>query len=245
MASDRVQQPVVEQGRLRRPITVGHRGASSLAPENSLRAFLVAIEHGLDVAELDVHLSRDGHLMVIHDADLSRVAGRPLRVGELTASELAGIDIGEGQGVPRLVEVFDVARGRLGLYVELKGAGTGLALGQLVRAGAADGVDLIGGSFVPELVADLRAVAPEVPRSVLFARTPLDELIETCHSLETRYAHPCFRPVDRAMVDALHRAGLVVMTPHTNDRDEARFFAEIGVDVIASDDPRILAPLRA
>ena len=79
---------------------------------------------------------------------------------------------------------------------------------------------------------------------MLFARTSLDEMIATCRELDARYAHPCFRPIDRAMVEALHAAGLVVMTPHTNDAAEAILFAQIGVDVIASDDPRILAPLR-
>jgi glycerophosphoryl diester phosphodiesterase len=226
-----------------RPRTVGHRGASALAPENTARAFELAIEHGLDFAELDVHLSRDGQLVVIHDADLSRVAGRPVAVGELTAAELAELDVGGGQGVPRLVDVFDLTRGRLGLYVELKGASTSAALGELVRAGAAEGVELIGGSFLPDLVAELRAAAPSVPRSVLFARTSTAEMVSTCRSLETAYAHPCFRPVDGAMVDALHAAGLLVMTPHTNEWAEADAFARIGVDIIASDDPRILANL--
>lgn len=238
-----VKQPVVGRPRTH-PLTVGHRGASALAPENTLRAFEVAIEHGLDVCELDVHLSRDGQLVVIHDDDLSRVAGRGLRVADVTVAELARIDVGDGQGVPRLIDVFELARWRLGIYVELKGAGTGTALGELVRTGAAAGVELIGGSFVHALVADLRVAAPDVPRSVLFSRTPLDRMIATCQELDARYAHPCFRPVDRAMVDALHAAGLLVMTPHTNDAEETGFFAQIGVDVIASDDPRVLAPLR-
>src|SRR5438105_7325964 len=98
----------------RRVVTVGHRGASALAPENTLRAFELAIEHGLDMAELDVHLSRDGQLMVIHDAGLARVAGRAERVADVSADELAAFDI------PRLVEVFALARGKLGIYVELK-----------------------------------------------------------------------------------------------------------------------------
>ena len=227
----------------RRPRTVGHRGASALAPENTLRAFEIAIDYGLDLVELDVHLSRDGQLVVIHDPDLGRVAGRSATVAELTARELADLDVGEGHGVPRLVDVFDLARGRLGLYVELKGAGTGAALGELVRSGAADGVELIGGSFEPRLVAELRASAPEVPRSVLFRRTTVPEMVAVCRSLGAGYAHPCFRPVDRTMVEALHQAGLLVMTPHTNDPVEARRFAGLGVDVIASDDPRVLADL--
>jgi glycerophosphoryl diester phosphodiesterase len=226
-----------------RPRTVGHRGASALAPENTIRAFELAIQYGLDFAELDVHLSHDGEVMVIHDADLTRMAHRPVAVGDLSAGELGDLDVGEGLGVPRLVDVFAVARGRLGLYVEMKGDGTGAALGELVRRGAADGVDLIGGSFRPRLVAELRAVAPGVPRSVLFARCLVESMIGTCTDVGASYAHPCFRPVDAAMVAALHGAGLRVMAPHTNDAAEALEFARIGVDVIASDDPRILAEL--
>lgn len=226
-----------------RPRTVGHRGASALAPENTVRAFELAIEHGLDFAELDVHLSRDGQLVVVHDADLSRVAGRPTTVGELTAAELAGVDVGDGQGVPRLVDIFDLVRGRLGLYVKLKGASTGVALGDLVLDGTSEGVELIGGSILHGLVAELRAVAPGVPRNVLFAPTSTAAMVSTCRSLKAAYAHPCFRPVDGAMVDALHAAGLLVMTPHTNELVEADGFARIDVDVIASDDPRILADL--
>jgi glycerophosphoryl diester phosphodiesterase len=222
-----------------RPRTVGHRGASALAPENTLRAFEVAIDHGLDMAELDVHLSRDGHLVVIHDANLARVPGQSSRVAELSAAELALYK------VPRLTDVFDLARGRLGLYVELKGPGTGTALGDLVGTGAANGISLIGGSFKPDLVAQLARAQPLLERSVLFARTTLEVMLETCRALTATYAHPCFRPVDQAMVDALHAAGLQVMTPHTNDAAEALEFAHLGVDVIASDDPRILADLAA
>jgi glycerophosphoryl diester phosphodiesterase len=222
-----------------RPLTVGHRGASALAPENTLRAFEVAIEHGLDMAELDVHLSRDEKLVVIHDADLLRVAGQTNQIADCTADELAAFD------VPRLTDVLDLARGRLGIYVELKGARTGLALAELVRGGAADGVQLISGSFIPSLVAELKAAVPEVPRTVLFACTSVQDMLRTCRELQATYAHPCFRPVDRPMVDAFHAAGLQVMTPHTNDRAEALEFARLGVDVIASDDPSVLAGLSS
>jgi glycerophosphoryl diester phosphodiesterase len=232
-----------------RPITVCHRGASALAPENTLRAFELAIEGGVDMAELDVYLSADGELVVSHDEDLRRLTGRPIKVGDLTAAELGLLDLGAAQGVPRLTEVFELARGRLGIYVELKGEGTGQALGELVRAGGAAGVDLIGGSFVQSLVAELRATEPSVPRCVLFRPTTLEDMLDVSRSLELTYVHPCFRrahgrldpPVDRPLVDALHAAGLLVMTNHTNDPVEAAYFASIGVDVIASDDPRVLA----
>jgi len=107
-------------------------------------------------------------------------------------------------------------------------------------------VKLIAGSFVLDLVDELRAAAPDVPRSILFASGwQLQPMLEACRELGARYAHPCFRPIEASTIDALHRAGLLVMTPHTNDAAEARAFAELGVDVIASDDPRILSPLRS
>jgi glycerophosphoryl diester phosphodiesterase len=207
-----------------RPLTVCHRGASALAAENSLEAFRVAMEHGVDFSELDVHVAQNGELVVTHDAVL---------------------DAALEQALPRLSEVLDLVRGRMGVYVELKGEHTGQALGDLIRRGAAEGARLISGSAILELVAELRAAAPEVPRSILF--TPgwaVQPMIAACRELGATYAHPCFRPIEPSMVDAFHEAGLLVMTPHTNDAAEARYFADIGVDVIASDDPRIVSPLR-
>ena len=224
-----------------RPRTVGHRGASALAPENTLRAVQLAIDHGLDLVEVDVHLSRDGEVMVIHDEDLRALARGTERVADLTAAELARVDLGAGQSVPRLVEIFALARGRIGVYVELKGVGTGAAVGRLARDGAAQGVELISGSFEPVLVQELRAAAPAIPRSVLFRRTSIAEMIDTCAAVGARYAHPCFRPLEASLVDALHAAGLLVMAPHTNDPTEARAFAQRGIDVLATDDPQVLS----
>ena len=207
-----------------RPLTVCHRGASALAAENSLDAFRIAMEYGIDFSELDVFVSRAGDLVVTHDP----------------------VDAAAERSLPRLSDVFDLVRGRMGIYVELKGEGSAAALGALLQTGTADNVRLISGSFAPDLVATLAVAAPLVPRSILFTaewRARPAELIDACRALGATYAHPCFRPIEPSLVVAVHQVGLRIMTPHTNDADEARYFAEIGVDVIASDDPRILALL--
>jgi glycerophosphoryl diester phosphodiesterase len=207
-----------------RPTLVCHRGASALAPENSLDAFRVAMEYGVDYSELDVHVAHDGALVVSHGPPADAAAERVL---------------------PRLSEVFELVRGRMGIYVELKGDATGAALAGLVHRGAAREVNMIAGSFRHELVTELRAAAPEVPRSVLFADGwDVPGMVRVCRELGAEYAHPCFRPIDAAIVDGLHAAGLVVMTPHTNNLKEAREFVKIRVDIIASDDPRILLALN-
>lgn len=225
-----------------RPVTVAHRGASRLAPPNTLRAVEVATRFGLDFAEVDVRLSRDGQLVVVHDAEV-RVGGRRQAVADLAADELSRVELGEDQGVPRLAEVLALARGRIGIYAELKGPRSGAAMGDLVRSGGAERVRLICGSFDTTLVEELRAATPAVLRSVLFRSTDAAAMIETCAAVGAAYAHPCFRPLTRALVDALHEAGLLVMAPHTNELDEARAFAALNIDVLASDDPRVLRAL--
>src|SRR5919197_4354903 len=101
-----------------RPLVVGHRGAMGYAPENTLASFELAVEQGADVVELDVHLSRDGQVVVIHDEQLDRTTdGRGL-VGDRTLDELKRLDAGSwfdprfaGQRIPTLHEVLAWASG--------------------------------------------------------------------------------------------------------------------------------------
>lgn len=222
--------------------TVGHRGASALAPENTIKAVRAAIEYGLDFVEVDVHLSREREVVVHHDPEVVDELGVRRPIAGLSVAQLARVPKGDGEVVPTLEEVFAVAAGRIGVYVELKGPGTGGALAALLRRATA-APEVIGGSFLPDLVADLRRAAPDVPRSVLFRRVPPATMIETCRSLGARYAHPCARPIGPRIIAQLHAAGLLVMTPHTNSPAEAERFRRAGADVIASDDPRVLVSL--
>ncbi len=223
--------------------TVGHRGASALAPENTLLAIRLAISHRLDFAEVDVHLSRDRQLVVHHDAHFTGGDGKRVPIAELTAAELGRVPKGHRQGVPRLEEVLALAGRRIGVYVELKIPGTAEALGALL-ARHPEVPELIGGSHSPALVAELRRAAPEVPRSVLFRGVSPSAMIAICRAVGARYAHPCARPITPMAISRLHAAGLQVMTPHTNDPAEAERFLEAGADLVASDDPRLLVALK-
>ncbi|MDQ4036740.1 MAG: glycerophosphodiester phosphodiesterase [Chloroflexota bacterium] len=224
--------------------TVGHRGASALAPGNTLLAVQLAISHGLDFVEVDVHLSRDRHLVVHHDAVIMDGNGDQVPITALSAAELSQVPKGSGQSVPRLEEVLELAGGRIGVYVELKALGTGNAMGALL-AHRRTNPELIVGSFSTALVTEARDAAPNEPRSVMFADASIPTMIETCRSVDARYAHPCQRPVTAAAIRRLHAAGLWVMTPHTNEVAEAERFRDAGADLVASDDPRVLVALNA
>lgn len=89
------------------PLVIAHRGLAVNHPENTLLAFQAAITAGADILETDVHLSRDGQVIIAHDPTLDRVAGRPGLVSDFTASQLAELDLGEGVGFPTLVELLE------------------------------------------------------------------------------------------------------------------------------------------
>lgn len=117
------------------PLILGHRGASAIAPENTLAAFSRALSEGADGIEFDVRLSRDGVAVVIHDASLKRTGLINRRVGDLTAAELGEVDVGSwfaelaedpkqsfsGEKLPMLAQVFELFSSQSGLlYVEMK-----------------------------------------------------------------------------------------------------------------------------
>lgn len=118
---------------------IAHRGASGVRPENTLAAFEHAIEAGADWIELDVQETADGAVVVIHDRDFMKLAGVPLRVHEATLTDLADIDIGSrfspefaDQRTSTLREALELARGRVGVLIELKHYGFAVRLEERV-----------------------------------------------------------------------------------------------------------------
>lgn len=121
-------------------VLIAHRGASGHAPENTLAAFRLAAESRADYFEIDCRLSKDGQVVLVHDADLERTAGHAAEVGSLSLEELKLLDVGSwfgsdftGERIPTLVESLDAATADCGVYVEIKSeAGDGAASAALV-----------------------------------------------------------------------------------------------------------------
>ncbi|MGH8935932.1 MAG: glycerophosphodiester phosphodiesterase [Acidimicrobiia bacterium] len=176
---------------------IAHRGSSLAHPENTMEAFRAAQAEGADMIELDVRLSRDGQLIVHHDA---RLSAERLPVDSLTRAELRQL----ASHVPTLEEVLWWASDRIGVYVELKAEGTAAPTAGLVRSlGMAEQV--IAGSFQPGLVEELRAQAPEIPRSVLVRAVDRAGLLRLGSELATRFLHPCWEraaPAPHRLLDA-------------------------------------------
>ena len=144
------------------PFCIAHRGASGHVTENTLAAFALAADLGAEMWELDTQLTRDGVVVVSHDDHLERVFGVDRRISDLTAAELAALDL----PVPTFAQVAELARSlHCGLYVELKAPGTGrLAWEELQRHGQRFACF---GSFDVAQVRELRDAGCDYPLSVL------------------------------------------------------------------------------
>lgn len=101
-------------------LVIAHRGASAVEPENTLRAFERSIQMGAQMIELDLHRTRDGHIVVIHDDELSHTTNARGRVSHLSFDAVRRADAGQGERVPTLQETLELTRGRVQLYLEIK-----------------------------------------------------------------------------------------------------------------------------
>jgi glycerophosphoryl diester phosphodiesterase len=144
-----------------------HRGASDARLENTLPAFAHAIERGADGVELDVQLTRDGEVIVFHDADLLRLAGRHERVEHLMWEELAQVALLRGQKIPRLADVVAMWPTDRWLNVELKAGGAQVARETVRVLAGRPGVVL--SSFDPRMLLAARAAGSAYEHALLLA----------------------------------------------------------------------------
>lgn len=114
-------------------LVIAHRGASAVEPENTLRAFARAMEMGAQMIELDLHATRDGHVVVIHDDDLRHRTNLRGRVTQMTLDEVRRADAGKGERLPTLEETLELTRGKIQLYLEIKDPRAAAATVQMVR----------------------------------------------------------------------------------------------------------------
>jgi glycerophosphoryl diester phosphodiesterase len=257
-----VSHPFFESSR---PLVFAHRGGAALAPENTLAAFDNGLALGADGIELDVRLSRDGVVVVSHDATLDRTSDRCGRVADFTADELSQVDAGYafcragdrpfrgcGLGVPRLETVlnrYPAAR----VIVELKENTASLAratVDVLRRTNAFHRVCL--GAFGLRALRAARALEPALATSAAREEVRLALYRSWIRWPVTRVPYRGYqvceiagatRVVSPRFVAVSHRAGLPVQVWTVNDEDAARRLLGWGVDALISDRPDLMLPL--
>ena len=217
---------------------VAHRGAKRERPENTLAAFARALELGADAFELDVHATRDGVVVVHHDP-IPRAPGaggeRARPIAECSARDLTSFRVG-GEPIPTLESVLELAAGRARVYVEIKGSGIER---EVVGVIGASRTECAIHSFDHAAVGRVRALAPEIPRGLLFEHAGQDMLAALIEH-DARDLWPHVPLVDAALVDRVHRLGRRVVVWTVNTSTDAARLASLGVDALCGDDVPLL-----
>ena len=226
-------------------VITAHRGAKAVAPENTMAAFRAAIDAGADYAELDVQHTKDREVVVLHDADFMRMGGDPRRVADLTAAEVATIDIGlkrgpqfAGEHAPTLAEVIDLVRGRMKINIELKynvpDPGLAPAVVELLRR-----EDFIDQVVITSLdygaLKQVKSLEPRLETGHIVTAAVGDVLRTEADFLSLNSAKATTSLVRRARA-----AGKDVAAWTVNDPEVMLRMIERGVDNIITDDPALL-----
>ena len=150
---------------------IGHRGASGYEPENTLISFEKAIGLNADGIELDVHLSSDGELVVIHDETIDRTFNGKGAVKDFTLKELKKFHSSKNEEIPTLIEVFDLVKRRCFINIELKGIGTAKPLNDLINHYISDKKweinDFLVSSFDWNMLEEFHILNPKIRIGVL------------------------------------------------------------------------------
>lgn len=229
-----------------RPLIIAHRGASSEAPENTLASFRRALEQGADAVEMDVHLSKDGVPMVIHDPLLVRTTGTPGRVDGMTAEELKRLDAGRffnprfaGERIPTLEEVAREVPCRL--FVEVKDSPRSVprVMEVLKGAGALGRATIL--SFHPLILRQAR----ETPRGLLVADESPDFLKRPVGWwLAKARAIAPFYTLANGMMETAKRRGLPVYPWTVDSLGIGRSLLERGAAGLITNRPGRMVKLR-
>lgn len=242
------------------PMIVGHRGAALLEPENTLRSFRRAIADGADAVECDVHLSKDGHVIVIHDESIDRTVdpSSPITTGEiaeLTRAELDTVILEGGEKVPSLQEVLDLLQREDGTAIEVLVEVKAEEAAEAVAHQLKEHVEERGGkasviSFYPKALAAVRRIAPTVPVGLLAVTTgnltvavPESTLpaIDVWAELVNLHAERLSLAIDGVQEEDGPEAGNRNATLHiwtANTEEQVRKAVKLGVASITTDDPK-------
>jgi len=231
-----------------RVAVTAHRANTGKAPENTLSAIAAAAQSGAQFAEIDAQETADGVVVVLHDADLMRVAGLDRKIWEITYEELRDVDVGSwfspefaDQRVPTLERAIEAARGRIKLNIELKFNGHDQKLAERVagivrRAGFES--QCVVSSLDYEGLREAKRHNPQLTAGFVIFRA-----IGDVWRLDVDFLSLNANQVDEALLHRARRNGKAVHAWTVNDRPTMVRLVELGVDNVITDDPEMLVSL--
>ncbi len=241
-----------EQKRFQQPLIIAHRGYRAKYPENTLCAFKAALEAGAAMIELDVSLSCDRKLVVIHDTTLQRTTNGNGPVNGLTLAELKRLDAGSwfhsdfaGERLPELIEVLDLVDGRALINIEIKSSAyepnhprdaIEWQVMELVRQKKARDYILISSFNI--LILEQLSTFKNAPPLAWISKCPADrQTVEMCTRIDAFSWHPEHLILTRSQVEMMHAAGIRVFPFNMETKADFNRMLTMGVDGAIINDP--------
>jgi len=229
-------------------VIIAHRGASFEAPENTLASVTLGWEQNADAVEVDVYLSKDNKIMVIHDKDTKRTAGKKLIVKESLASDLRKLDVGlfkgpdyRGEKIPFLSEVIETIPEGKQLFVEVK-CGTEILPFLKECFGESGKIDrLVIISFDFDVVAGAKKIMPEVPVYWLHFNLTGEystKLIEKAKEADLDGLNFRYKGISKEFIKSVHDANMKIYTWTVDDPEEAAKLSGFGINGITTNRPQ-------
>ncbi|QEU96000.1 glycerophosphodiester phosphodiesterase [Streptomyces kanamyceticus] len=216
-------------------LTIGHRGVMGVEPENTLRSFIAAQAAGLDLIELDLHLSKDGALVVMHDADVSRTTDGKGPIAEKTLSELRELDAGRGERIPVFEEVLDAVQAPL--QAEIKDVAAARALADVMHSrDLVSRVEVI--SFHDEAIAEIARLVPGVRTALVASRYGTD-VVQRATAVGATTLVLNIRRLTLEIVEHARKADLRIIGWVVNTQDDLRLVRALQLDGATTDYPEI------
>ncbi|MEU9375114.1 glycerophosphodiester phosphodiesterase family protein [Streptomyces sp. NPDC048255] len=216
-------------------LTIGHRGVMGVEPENTLRSFVRAERSGMDVIALDLQLSKDGTLVVLHDPEVDRTTDGSGAVADLTLAALRELDAGQGEHVPLFEEVLDAVRTPLQVWVADRAA-AGVLAELVLRRDLTARVEVA--SADEAVLAEAARLVPGL-RTTLYCTTHGPEVVDRALAAGAATIALDIRQLTLETVEAAHAAGIRVTGWTVNTLDQLRLARALGLDGAATDFPEI------
>ncbi len=218
-------------------IIVGHRGACGYAPENSILSFQAAIDIGCQKTECDVRLSKDQHLVVIHDEGVDRISDGHGLVREMTLKKIQQLRCPGQQKIPTLQEVINVCASKIDLMIELKVEGVARKVIDLISVNKMrDRVTMI--SFDLKHLKEVKKFDPYIKVGYLFNQYQ-EDIRQFLQDIPLDYLGPRFDIVTKEMVDLAHEYQVKIYAYHVNEQKMGKNLMHQGVDEIGTDYPKL------
>ncbi|MEM3708310.1 MAG: glycerophosphodiester phosphodiesterase family protein [Nitrososphaerales archaeon] len=217
---------------------IAHRGASAYEPENTLRAVKRALELNAKMIEVDVRLSKDEQIVVIHDESVDRTTNGKGLVKNLTLEELRKLDAGKGEKIPTLQEVINAVRKKAILIIEIKVLNIE---DSIVRTIEKEGIEneVIVTSFNHHILKRIKNLNPTIKTGVIFKCHPIKS-VDLALNANAESLFPEYRYLSKEMVNEAHKNNLRIFPWTIDDPSIANELIEIGVDGIVTNKPDLL-----